>query len=188
MFHRSHHDLVDTAKLLILQVYQKKFPLVITPSRGLTTGEKSQSQTTKHPKGEETGKKSAFKYVRRWVRLGVPMNVKVPQSSSLFVRTKYVRVRGADVRKFGHLKLPLHLVPKKIDQSYRTEGGGGNGSDGGGNSMVVGGGMVLEICMCGSVGTILTACCCHRSPLDIFLILFFLPLVVTNNPFKGVVS
>ena len=143
-----------------------------TPFRGLTRVKIRNfhylNDKTLSKESEKTGKKSAFKYVRRWVRLGVPMNVKVPQSSSLFVRTKYVRVRGADVRKFGHLKLPLHLVPKKIDQSYRTEGGGGNGGDGGGSSMVVGGGMVLEICMCGSVGTILTACCCHRSPLYIF--------------------
>ena len=103
--------------------------------------------------------------------MGAPGRANERQSSSKFHLSscvKYVRVRGADVRKFGHLKLPLHLVQKQIDQSYRTEGGGGNGSDGGGNSMVVGGGMVLEICMCGSVGTILTACCCHRSPLYIF--------------------
>mgnify|MGYP003114325007 FL=1 len=104
------------------------------------------------------------------------------------MRTKYVREEGQTFANLGISNSPKHLVPKKIDQSYRTDGGGGNGSDGGGNSMVVGGGMVLEICMCGSVGTILTACCCHRSPLDIFLILFFLPLVVTNNPFKRVVS
>ncbi len=56
---------------------------------------------------------------------------------------------------------------------------GGNGD---------GGGMLLVCSSVWCVGTILTTCCCHRSPLDIFLILFFLPLVVTNNPFKRVVS
>lgn len=113
------------------------------------------------------------------MRLCAEMNVRVPQNSSLFVRTKYVREEGQTFANLGISNSPKHLVPKQIDQSYRTDGGGGNGDRWG---------YAVVMCMYMVVGTILTACCCHRSPLYIFLILFLLPLVVTNNPFKGVVS